>query len=268
MLKTIIQPGTGRSFKLGRIQPPVRHSLVSMRKLKAAGVLPAVVVPETTNYVAKAMPSLNEMYLNDVESCCVISGGAHVRGVTSFNSGTGVLFNDDQINAQYSAIGGYVPGDESTDGGCDENTAISYWKSTGWPDGVKLLHAVAVDASNLAEMREAMYLFEGLFFGVGLPDAWVNPMPSASGFVWGLTGDPDPSNGHCFVTCDLTVGGFTISTWGMLGQLTNAAASFYGDTAQGGQVFAMLTEDVVSKISGKSPAGYNVAQLQAYLAAL
>ncbi len=54
--------------------------------------------PDHVDYSAPAAESLSRIYMNNALGCCVISGGAHVRGVTSGNNGgTPVLFSDDDI---------------------------------------------------------------------------------------------------------------------------------------------------------------------------
>ena len=80
-----------------------------------------------------------------------------------------------------------------------------------------------VDATNIEECQTALWLFENLYFGLELPDAWINPMPSASGFVWDAAGAPDPDNGQCVVGVGYTAAGITIDTWGMTGLMTNEA---------------------------------------------
>ena len=62
--------------------------------------------------------------------------------------------------------------------------------TVGYPTGQKLAAYCLVDGTNKTEVQQAMWLAESLYFGVGLPDAWVNPFPSAGGFTW-QDGDPD-----------------------------------------------------------------------------
>jgi hypothetical protein len=275
MLKVITNPATGKQFKMGRTRPfKTPATQVTFRDLLKANVLPVVTVPKSTNYSTEAAKSLHNIYGNDVLGDCVIAGGYHVRGLSSFNSGQGVTFTNAQVIEDYSAIGGYNPnaplvnGQNPTDNGCDENTALAYWQNTGFPDGLKLLNSVSVDATNISEVRLAMYLFENLFFGVELPDAWVNPMPSGGGFTWTKEGPPDPSNGHCFVGCDLVPNGIKLSTWGFCGWLENNAIEYYAAPAQNGQLFTLLTPDIISRVNEKSPAGYNITDLTNYLAQL
>jgi hypothetical protein len=259
-------------MKFGRNRPVDLHTKKHLRfgAMKAAGVLPTVVVPETTNFAANAAPSLSRIYLNDVLGDCVCAGFAHARGNVTFNwQQPGVVYTDDQIAAMYSQIGGYDPsqvqpdGSNPTDQGCDENTAISVLKSTGYPDGAKICRAIAVDATDIVQVREAFFTTGNLIYGVELSDGWTNPMPSAAGFVWDLAGPPDPAQGHCFVAVDLTTGGIVIDTWGMLGVVTDAATAYYAAPAQGGQLFAIITDDVLNSIAARF--NFPTADLIAYL---
>lgn len=273
MLKTITHPVTGQSFKMGRKRPTLTAKL-TFKQIADAGVLPNVTVPQTTNYSGIAAKSLHDIYKNDVWGCCVVAGAFHVRGVTSFNStkGYGVVFSDAQVEHDYAAIGGFDPsktqpdGSNPTDNGCDEITALNYWRTHGFPDGVKLLNYAAVDPTNVAEIKLAMYLFENLYFGVELPDAWVNPFPQNPGFVWDVAGDPVPENGHCFIGCDLHKKGIKIDTWGMTGEITFDAIAKYASDRNGGQLFTLLTPDIVNRLTQKSPAGYDITTLTKYLA--
>ena len=272
-VKTITHSITGQRFKLGRNQPGAPRAKLSLREMTAVGALPQVIVPKTTNYSAAAAPSLRRVYKNDEWGCCVISGGFHQRGISSFNSGAGrgALFSDDEVESDYHAIGGFDPsqtqpdGSNPTDNGCNENTALAYWKTHGFPDGVKLYDSMALDATKISEVELAQYLMENLFFGLNLPDAWVDPMPSASGFVWDVAGEPNPENGHCVIGADLTSDGIKIATWGMEGIISYAAVEKYASNASGGQLFSLLTPDIVTRISHKSPNQFDLPTLDQFL---
>lgn len=217
--------------------------------------------PASVSYASKASASLSQMYLNDQLGDCVIAGGYHVVGTTTGNAtGTPFIATQNQIIADYSAIGGYVPGDPNTDNGCDEQTALNYWKSHGFADGTKIAGWLAVDATNVTEVMQAMYLFENLFFGLELPDAWVNPFPSSSGFTWN-DGTPDPNNGHCVVGVGYNAQGVQIDTWGMIGTMTWAAVSHLCSAAGGGELYVMLTPDMIAKGQTVAPNGLNWYQL-------
>ncbi len=254
------------AFKLGRRRPASNRLKLTLNRYLDLSVLPTP--PASVDYSPKAKAALARMYLNDQLGDCVIACMAHLVGTFLGNAGQTYILSPAQIVALYSAIGGYVPGDPSTDNGCDERTALAYWKATGAPAGLnKIAGWVSVDATNPAEYRAALWLFENLFFGVELPDAWVNPFPSSSGFVWDVAGQPDPDNGHCFPGVGYTAKGIKIDTWGMLGTVTNAAVEEYASTAGSGELYTVLSPEIILKASQKAPNGFDLAQLQADLAA-
>ena len=260
-VKTIIHPTTGQPFRLGRNRPVARCPRLSLRNYLMKS-LPAP--PATLDYAPAAASALANIYMNDTLGDCVIAGMAHVEGVLSGNAGNLVTYTSDQIVALYSAIGGYVPGNPNTDNGCDEQTALNYWQQHGAPAGShRIAGWIAVDPHNVTECQTALWLFENLVFGVELPDEWVNPMPSASGFLWAKAGPPDPNNGHCFVGVGYDDVGPTIDTWGMLGTIAWKAVRNYAGHADGGELYTVVSKDGIAKASAKAPNGFDWSQLVA-----
>ena len=197
---------------------------------------------------------------------CVIACLGHEVGVVTGNAdgGTPFMFTNQQIINLYGAIGGYVPGNPATDQGCDIQTMLNYWVKNGAPSGSnKILGWIAVDPTDMNQVRVALYLFETLIFGIELPDAWVNNMPQASGFTWDVAGAPDPSNGHCICGVGADAAGIKIATWGMTGTLTNAACQQYAGSADGGELYTVITQEMISKATQKAPNGFDFAALVA-----
>jgi len=226
--------------------------------------------PAACDYTKGAAAALSKMYDNDTLGDCVIAGMAHVVGVLTGNAGSKpFLYSNAQIIGLYSAIGGYVPGDPATDQGCDEQTALNYWENNGAlppkttsPTGAhKIAGWMTVDSTNVEEWQTALWLFENLYFGIELPDAWINPMPSASGFTWDVAGAPDPNNGHCVAGVAYTSAGVTIDTWGMTGLMTNAAVAKYPNQASGGELYTVVSMDAIGKANQKAPSGFDWSQL-------
>jgi hypothetical protein len=212
--------------------------------------------PDSVDYSQAALACLGNVYDNDTLGDCVIAGAYHVIGVATGNaSGSPFIATNDQIVADYSAIGGYVPGQPGTDQGCDEQAAIAYWSSTGFADGSKLAGSAGVDGSNQEQCKQALNLFENLYFGMELPDEWITPFPSSPGFVWDVAGDPNPSNGHCVMACGYDADGVTICTWGMLGKLTWGAIAKYAVPANGGELYTLLTPDLLAAGQQAAPNG-------------
>jgi len=222
--------------------------------------------PATCDYTKSASSALTEVYENDTLGDCVIAGLAHIVGVLTGNAGTKpFVYSDAQIIALYSAIGGYVPGEPSTDQGCDEQTALNYWENNGAPAGSthKIAGWLAINAADPNEFRTALWLFENVYFGIELPDAWVNPMPSSSGFVWNAAGAPVPDHGHCVAGVGYNAKGVTISTWGMTGLMTDAAIAKYAVSAAHGELYTVVSQDGIKKATGKAPSGFDWSQLVA-----
>ena len=266
-IKTVHHPVTGHTFKLGRKRPVARCPRYALKNYLTRS-MPAP--PVTCDYTKDASLALSKMYDNDTLGDCVIAGMAHVVGVFTGNAGTKpFLYSNSEIIGLYSAIGGYVPGDPSTDQGCDEQTALNYWENNGAlpphtknaTDSHKIAGWMTVDSTNVEECRTALWLFENLYFGLELPDAWITPGPSASGFVWDVAGAPDPNNGHCVVGVGYTSAGIVIDTWGMTGLMTNAAVAKYPNQAANGELYTVVSMDAISKANAKAPSGFDWSQL-------
>jgi len=267
-VKTIQHPVLKKTFKLGRKRPVARGPRLSLNNYLTRR-MPAA--PATCDYTKSASQALSEVYDNDTLGDCVIAGMAHVVGVLTGNAGAQpFIYSSDQTIALYSAIGGYVPGDPSTDEGCDEQTALNYWENNGaWPsstappngDAHQIAGWLAVDASDPTDYRTALWLFENLYFGIELPDAWVNPMPSASGFVWDVAGPPVPDNGHCVAGVGYNAKGVVFDTWGMTGLMTDAAIAKYATQAANGALYTVVSLDGINKATQKAPNGFDWSQL-------
>ena len=239
------------TVKLGR-RRPIAHC----PRLKLKHYIKDIMLPTQTNYAAKAAPALRQMYLNNSLGDCVIAGMAHLEGLFAANAGTALpTFTDQQIIDLYGKVGGYNPKDPNTDQGCDEQTALNYWQHNGIGEGSPITGWLSIDASNITEVKTAILLFENVFFGIELPDAWVNPVPSHSGFTWDVAGDAVPDNGHCFVGVDYDNKGVKIDTWGMLGHITYKAVAKYATGHLGGELYTVLSPDMIDKATKKAPNG-------------
>lgn len=237
----------------------------SMRDFVALKELPGT--PLDIDYSPDAKAALAEMYLNDAEGDCVPAGCQHLDGVLTGNANAGnpVIFTDLQTNANYTGMSGgeFNPKDPSTDQGCDPVFAFQWWQTNGLlPDGShKIAGVLNVDLTNEVEIRAAVWLFENVCFAMELPDAWVNPSPAASGFVWDVAGAPDPDSGHFVVGVGCNKQGILFSTWGMIGTLTYAAIAKYCAESAGGGLYTVISEDGINRAMAKFPDGLTWAQL-------
>ena len=259
-MKSVFAPSLARTVKFGRRVPVARGQAFSFARY--ADKLPAP--PATCDYATAAtLAALRSIYGNDTLGDCVIAGGYHDVGVWTGNAGNLFVATQAQIIKDYSAIGGYVPGDEDTDNGCDEETALNYWVQHGFQNGTKLAGWLRVDATNQTEVMQALWLFENLYFGMCLPDKWIDPMPSKDGFIWDVAGKADPNNGHCVVGVGYNQTGVKIDTWGLFGFVTWSAVSTYASQHDNGELYLLLSPDQIAKASGKSPNGFDWATLVA-----
>ena len=254
-------------YRFGRKRPAPRpHYPHSEFAHYVTEALPAP--PTLQDWSGAAKASLGNVYLNDQLGDCVIAGGYHVLGVETGNAGNLFVATDAQITADYSAIGGYVPGKPSTDNGCDEETALNYWVNTGFTSGVKLAGWVAVDATSQTLCSQCLMLFENLYLGLELPIAWADNLPSASGFVWDVAGPPDPNYGHCIIAYGYNSQGVMIATWGLTGILTWAALAKYCVPNAGGACYTLITPAQIKAGQQVTPGGVNWPNLVAYFDAI
>jgi hypothetical protein len=255
----VFAPHLGRTVKLGRKKRPS-----PARCLRFGDYLRKSLPdpPSAVDYSAKAMPALTDIMGNDNLGDCVIAASYHLLAVLTGNA-TGTPFHAtlEQVVADYSAIGGYVPGNPATDDGCDISTALDYYASHGFANGDKLLGHVSLDPTSITEVQSASFLLENTWVGVDLPAAWISPMPSASGFTWDVAGDPVPANGHCFCVVGYDPMGLLIDTWGLLGRLTYAAVAKYCSAAGGGDLYVALAPDQMAKGASLAPNGVAWADL-------
>jgi len=220
--------------------------------------------PDEVSYVVD-VPSW-PMDLNDQLGDCVVAAMAHmIQQWSFFSRGLSgmVVPTDAEVLTAYEAISGYINGDPSTDTGCDMLTALNYWRNTGLA-GHKIAGFVEVDAQNLLEVRQAIWMFGNLFTGLALPvfvqsaSDWTVP----DGWIYGNAGQPGSWGGHCVPAMAESPETLTCVTWG---ERLKMSHNFFGDYCD--EAYAVLSTDwVTSNQAAKS--GFNLAQLRADIAAL
>jgi hypothetical protein len=254
------------AFKLGRVRPLARCPRLSLHNylLKDLPDPPAV-----ADYSQAPAAFLSEILGNDTLGDCTAAGAFHVAGLLLANGGEPVPFTIDDVIKFYSATAGYVPGDESTDEGADEQTVLNYWMTTGLlPDQHRITTWVGINGSDADQVRTSVWLFENCYFGVEMPKAWITPFPQTSGFTWDVAGASDPEAGHCFVGVGYNDIGVQIDTWGLIGTITWAAIAKYASTAGQGELYSVLGPDAINKATQKAPNGFDFTQLTADIQAM
>jgi len=257
-MKEVFAPHLNHNVKFGRRHPVAFGPHLKLRNYLRAG-LPAA--PPTSDYTPKAASIVADIMGNDAHGDCIYAAGYHTVGVETANAGTPFHATLAQVLADYSAVTGFKPNDPNTDNGGLIQDALNYWLSHGFANGTKILGYLSVDATNVAEVQACCYLFENLVLGMALPDAWITPFPSGSGFTWDVAGTPDTNNGHCIAAFGHDAHGVKIATWGLLGTLTYAALAKYAVASGSGELWVILTPDQLAKGQDKAPNGVRWSDL-------
>lgn len=228
--------------------------------------------PGTPNidYTRLAALAVRQINLNATLGCCVPAGQEHSSGIFTGNANGGSpdIFTDAQTEANYTGMSGGVfdPANaEATDQGCDPETALAWQVKNGLlADGShKIVGWMGIDATSELEIRYASAIFQSPGLALELPDQYVNPVPSQSGFIWDVAGDPDPENGHWIVGGGDTDQGLIVLTWAMQGIMTYPAIAKYCMPASGGNLYMSVSQDSLVKAMNKIPFGLDWAQLVA-----
>jgi hypothetical protein len=209
------------------------------------------------DYSAKPLTFLENVLGNDVSGCCTVAAAYHIGGTLLGNSNQQIPFAATDSLTLYKLLSGWNGiEDDPSDTGLSEQQVLDYWSKTGLSPGAhQITGYIAVDGSDAGEVKSALWLFENVYFALNMPDAWIDPMPDASGFTWDVAGMADPDAGHAFCGVGYNSTGVIIDTWGMLGTMTWAAVAKYGS------VYTALGVDAIDVGSQKSPAGFNWTQL-------
>lgn len=225
--------------------------------------------PEVVDYITGAKAALSDILGNDTLGDCTAAGVCHIIEAVTAAAGAPVTLTRADAVKFYSLSTGYVPGEDWTDQGGDEVTVCNVLKAKGI-DG-KGAHAIkgwlAVDAKDATLIKQCVYVFGNAYFGAELADAWTQVQ--GDGFVWDVgQGEPDPENGHCFAGLGANDRGVQVDSWGLEGTITYPAIAKFCSDHAGGNVFILLTDEIINKAKGLCPAGIDWVQLEADFAAV
>jgi hypothetical protein len=195
---------------------------------------------------------------NDTLGDCTAAGVDHIVQTDSLDSGNTYTLTDSDVIAFYRV---FSPA--PADNGANLLDVLSYWRSTGIC-GHQISAYVAVDPANAIEVRQAMFLFGALYAGVSLPDSVCN-VADLLAAPWddSVTDPADPDNGHCIAVVAADGAGIKCVTWGAVKPLSNQFCAAYCD-----EVYAVITPDWFTAATQKTPEGFDLATLQADLAAI
>jgi hypothetical protein len=281
----------GKTRVVGTVKHPSKEALEEQAKKGTFGdaaILPAP--PISTNYIENAQAGLCTMLGNGPDSTlpvvdgvqippvgdCFVAMDLHLASERAGNAGNPFTPTTAEAIQTYSAVTGYVPGDQSTDQGTNPLAMIAYRKAgNAYPDGSVLVDAINVDATNRTQLQTAIWLAVGCMAWASLPDEWESE--ENGGSVWDVAGPPNPENGHGFGLGDFDQDYIYLVEWAEdeLSEsgsapikMTYAAAAKYLVPSAGGGVLAPIDSDAISSMTSKCPAGFDVSTLENYLRAL
>lgn len=254
--------GFHRFTKLGKRAP--RHDKRTLKFRDYARGAALAPPPAACSWTTKI--ALWPMLANDRLGDCTCAGAGHMVECWTGNAKTLFMPTDAEAISMYEAVGGYVPGNNSTDNGADEVTVLNYWRQTGFANH-KIEAYVSVDAANAIEVRQAIQLFGGVYIGLAMPMAWqgetIWDAPSSgvlARLYRALVKDSDWTagswGGHAVPLLAYDNNGYTPITWGSASyRITNAGLATYCD-----EMYACVSEDFIAT-NGLDPSGFDLAQL-------
>lgn len=234
--------------------------------IRGAGQAPLAQVPLSEDIDRSSRVADIPMYLNDQLGDCTIAGAGHLFGALAVYAGyPEPLFSDQEITTAYSAVSGYVPGDESTDNGADMGTVLQYLHLTGMPDQTGKLHKVAgyaaiSDVTDETLLGTVLNTFGTIYLGINCPESAEQQFQQ--GVPWTVVpGSPD-EGGHCIVQqrrypSPGPAGADEWWTWGARQHVTFGFVAKYLQEA-----YVVVSEDWIAA-NGTSPTGVNLTQLLA-----
>ena len=143
-----------RTVKLGK--HAARHDA---RTLQFSNYLKATAPPappKTEDWTTKVKQW--PMMLNDTLGDCTCACAGHmIEEWTTYAHAPGYIPTDPQILQAYEAVGGYKPGDPSTDKGAAILDVLNYWRQTGIA-GHPITAFVSLEPKNREQVKDAVYL--------------------------------------------------------------------------------------------------------------
>jgi hypothetical protein len=194
--------------------------------------------------------------------CCVWSGAAHEHMMWSREGGHPAAFSRDTVLSDYGAATGFNPSKPSTDKGSNVVDAANYRLHTGIVDVTGNRHKIyaflSLRAGDWNQLMTAIYLFGAV--GIGFNVSSANMHQFANKTPWDYVMGSPSVGGH-YVPGLAHRGNLVVVSWG---RFVPCRRPWYEN--QSDEAVVYLTEEML--LGGKSPEGFNRAQLLADLGIL
>jgi hypothetical protein len=194
-----------------------------------------------------------QMLGNDSCGNCVFAGAAHETKLILGEAGQHVWFSTKNVLKDYSAVTGYIPGNDATDTGTDMQTAAKYRQDTGIHDGHgkphKIIAYAEIEPRNMEDHLIALWVLGLVGVGVEVPDYMGDQFDENVPFDV-VPGRHKTVGGH-YMNLVARRTGLVHVTWGRLHPMTEAFLDTFNDES-----VAYVTEEGVK--NGKNIDGFDV----------
>jgi hypothetical protein len=254
-----------KAGNLGRTKPHSRETHPRVMLDKHLVPKSSITVPTAVDVASKV--SSWPMYLNDTLGDCTCAAVGHILQAWTAYASTEVKVTDSDVEKLYEIVGGYVPGDPSTDQGANMQDILSYWQKSGIPGSGHKISAFA-ELDNFYDvwnLKQALYLFGTVYLGINCPASAQDQF--SEGLPWSYVPGSEIEGGHaiCLQKTEPVgseTGIFNVVTWGALQPATINFLRHYVEEA-----WVALTPDWIAA-NGDNPFGFSYADLQADFDAL
>lgn len=245
-------------MKLGKLAPK-KHEKTLMFAKYLTGELPSPAAKVYREY--KTPEEAKQMFGNDEIGDCTCAGAANMLILWTSHTGSVVIPTLDDVINLYSAVTGYVRGDESTDNGAAMTDVLNYLQTTGLC-GHKILGWAQIDHTNNQHRKLAVDLFGSTFVGVQLPSSAQNQF--SDGRPWEVIPNDSIEGGHAIVHPGYGSLGGDYVTWAKWDQKASTA----WEAAYVDEEYVIVSEDWINQATQQTPGGIDLSALQADLALL
>jgi hypothetical protein len=226
------------------------------RTFKLTALLPSTVPkPPPKVDVTPGIPTW-PMYANDKYGDCTCAAIGHMLEVwTQETAGTAQVVTDAQVLALYNLV------NNGKDEGANLLDVLHQMRTGPGLGGDHVYAYAAVDRDDVAMVRAATWLFQGLYIGINMPISAQHQKTWDT--VIGPHGKPGSWGGHAVNVVGYDAAGLTAITWGATQRMTWAFWSEYVEEA-----WALLPTDFQALKGPLKANGFDFGALDHYLASV
>lgn len=203
------------------------------------------------------------MLANDKLGDCEIAGQDHGQMLDDAEAGRPIPeFDDATATADYSAVGGYVPGKPETDQGLETRETLAYRRKTGMASVDKKRHKIGIFGelpfADLDYLDAVGQTTGKIALGTAITNEAAAQFDRAEPFDLG--GDEDLDGYHFVYVVGKLAGNFVVITWGTFALMTPRYLQAKADEA-----WAYATGAQINPQSNDTLAGLDVEKARAFI---